>query len=380
MNIVIAPDSFKESLTAAEAASAIARGIQLVSDEDQLHMVPMADGGEGTVQSLIDATNGELKSEQVIGPLGSLITAEYGVSGDGDTAFIEMASASGLELVPPTERDPMRTTTYGTGQLIQAALDQGARHIILGIGGSATNDGGIGMAQALGASIKDEHGEEVEYGGQGLQQVANIDISNMDERLQSTRLEVACDVDNPLTGEEGASFVFGPQKGASEEMVKELDQAMEKYATVMVRDLGLNVENTAGAGAAGGLGAGLLAFAKAELKPGIDLVIKITGLESFIKRADLVITGEGRMDGQTMHGKTPAGVGKLAKKYDLPVFAIAGTVEVDYLQLEETGIDAAFSMLNRPMSLEDAIAESTSLLVQKSANLRRLLQFQLGMN
>lgn len=256
MKIVIAPDSFKESLTALEVAAAIEIGLKKVLPDAEYIKVPMADGGEGTVQSLIDATDGRLLEVAVTAPLGNQTTAAFGISGDGKTAIIEMAAASGLHLVPPSERNPLQTTSYGTGELIKAALDAGVEKIILGIGGSATNDGGAGMLQALGAKLLDAGQQPVGFGGGSLQALAEVDLSGLDPRLQAVEIEVACDVNNPLCGEKGASAVFGPQKGASPEMVVELDKALNHFATVVQRDLALDINNKAGAGAAGGMGGG----------------------------------------------------------------------------------------------------------------------------
>ena len=329
MKIVIAPDSFKESLTALEVAQAIEKGMRNVLPEAEFIKVPMADGGEGTVQSLVDATGGTIISRTVTGPLGEPVEAFLGLSGDKKTAVIEMAAASGLHLVPVEKRNPLITTTRGTGELISAALDFDVEHIIIGIGGSATNDGGAGMAQALGIKLLDVAGAEIGEGGGALGEISSIDMTQIDPRLSSVKIEVACDVDNPLTGPTGASAIFGPQKGATPEMVKILDQNLHHYAETISSNLGKDIEQVPGAGAAGGLGGGLMAFLSAELKRGVEIVLDATRLEEQVKDADLVITGEGKIDAQTVFGKTPIGVAKTAKKHNVSVIAIAGNVASD---------------------------------------------------
>ncbi|AWO74406.1 glycerate kinase [Geobacillus thermoleovorans] len=323
MKIVIAPDSFKESLSALEVAEAVERGFRTVFPEGEYVKVPMADGGEGTVRSLVDATGGRIVETEVTGPLGEPVRAFFGLLGDGKTAVIEMAAASGLHLVPRDRRNPLVTTTRGTGELILAALDAGATHLIIGIGGSATNDGGAGMVQALGGRLLDEDGCDIGPGGGALADLHAIDLSGLDPRLGGVRIDVACDVDNPLTGPNGASAIFGPQKGATPDMVAVLDRNLAHYADVIRRDLGKQVGDIPGAGAAGGLGAGLLAFLPAELKRGVEIVIETVQLAERVKDADLVITGEGRIDGQTVFGKTPIGVAKTAKQFGVPVIGIA---------------------------------------------------------
>lgn len=366
MKIVIAPDSFKGSLTAMEVATAIERGISEVFPDAIIDRVPMADGGEGTVQSLVDATDGEILTEQVTGPLGEEIDAEYGILGDGNTAVIEMAAASGLPLVPEDKRNPMLTTTYGTGELVKAALEHGCRKLIIGIGGSATTDGGAGVAQALGAKLLDDNGGEIGLGGGELARLAKIDMSTIDPRVAETETEVACDVDNPLTGPRGAAYVYSPQKGATPEMVKKLDIALKQFAEIVKCDLGKEVNDAPGAGAAGGLGAGLMAFLNAELKSGIDIVIEAAKLDEHVKDADLVITGEGMIDSQTIYGKTPIGVAKVAKRYDIPVLGIAGTLSDDCDVVYEHGIDALNSIAPGPISLNDAMTNGDRL-VEKAA-------------
>ena len=373
MKIVAAPDSFKECMTAKEAAEAIARGMRRVLPDAEYALVPMADGGEGTTQSLVDATGGRLERRRVQGPLEEETHAVFGVLGGGETAVIEMAEASGLALTMWSGRDPMRASTYGTGELIRAALELGVRKLIVGIGGSATNDGGAGMAQALGARLLDAEGQEIPRGGGFLNRLDRIDISDMDARLKNVETVAACDVDNPLTGPRGASAVYGPQKGASSEQVKQLDANLARYAEIMERDLGVNPSETPGAGAAGGLGAGLLVFLGAQLTPGIEIVLETTRFDETLKGASLVITGEGQINAQTKRGKTPMGVAQAAKKRGLPVFALAGSVEAKRRELAEIGIDAAFSIVPGPMSMDAAIKRGEALLADAAERLAGVL-------
>ncbi|WP_419237155.1 glycerate kinase [Photobacterium leiognathi subsp. mandapamensis] len=358
MKIIIAPDSYKESLTAMEVATAIENGFRQVIPNAEYIKLPMADGGEGTVQSLVDASNGTIIERSVTGPLGEQVNGFFGLMGDGKTAIIEMAAASGLHLVSPELRNPMLTTSFGTGELILAALDKGVEHIIVGIGGSATNDGGIGMAQALGIRFLDENNKQISYSGGALDRLHRIDISNIDSRLVSVKLEVACDVDNPLCGEKGASQVFGPQKGATPEMVTQLDNNLAHYAEIIKRELDNDVKDMAGAGAAGGMGAALLGLFNAQLRPGIEIVMDAVNLADVLKDADLVITGEGRIDSQTIHGKTPIGVARTAKRFNKPVIGIAGSLSYDCNVVHEHGIDAVFSVVPRSVSLTEALAEA----------------------
>ncbi|WP_144525024.1 glycerate kinase [Bacillus pumilus] len=366
MKIVIAPDSFKESLSAYETACAIERGFQAILPDAEYVKLPMADGGEGTVQSLVDATGGYIIHHVVTGPLGDPVDAFFGMLGDGETAVIEMAAASGLHLVPQEKRNPLFTTSRGTGELILAALDQGAKRVIIGLGGSATNDGGVGMMQGLGAAFLDQAGQELSLGGGALHQLASIDLTGLDPRLQYVRLEAACDVDNPLTGERGASAVFGPQKGADEEMVQVLDKNLAHFAQIAEKQFNVSFEDVEGAGAAGGLGASLLGFLRADLQRGIDIVLKAVQFDDVIKEADLVITGEGRIDQQTIYGKTPIGVAKAAKQYHLPVIGIAGSLSKDSTVVHEHGIDALFSIVPGVTSLSEAMRDA-DLHVERTA-------------
>ncbi|WP_064498909.1 glycerate kinase [Bacillus safensis] len=375
MKIVIAPDSFKESLSAYETACAIERGFRSVLPNAEYIKLPMADGGEGTVQSLVDATGGHIVHQVVTGPLGEPVDAFFGMLGDSQTAVIEMAAASGLHLVPREKRNPLWTTSRGTGELILAALDKGAKHVIIGLGGSATNDGGVGMMQGLGAAFLDKTGHALTSGGGALHQLASIDLSGLDPRLQSVRLEAACDVDNPLTGERGASAVFGPQKGADEAMVQVLDKNLAHFAQIAEKQLNVSFGDAAGTGAAGGLGASLLGFLQADLQKGIDIVLKAVHFDDVIKEADLVITGEGRIDRQTIYGKTPIGVAKAAKQYNLPVIAIAGSLSKDSAVVHDYGIDALFSIVPGITSLSEAIHDANLHVERTARNIAAVLEF-----
>ena len=374
MKIVIAPDSFKESLTALEVAEAIEAGLKKVLPDAEYVKVPMADGGEGTVQSLVDATEGRLISAEVRAPLGNKVRAEFGLSGDGRTAIIEMAAASGLHLVPSEKRNPLHTTSYGTGELILAALDEGVEKIIVGIGGSATNDGGAGMLQALGALLLDANKQPIGAGGGCLQDLAAIDLSGLDKRLAGVEIVVACDVDNPMCGEKGASAVFGPQKGATAEMVQALDSGLQHFAALAARDLGLDIQSPAGAGAAGGMGGGVLLLPDARLQAGVKIVMEAVGLAEKVQDADLVITGEGRMDAQSVHGKTPIGVAHTAKAFGKPVIAIVGCLREDYEVVYAQGIDAVFPIIRQLGSLEEILQHGRDNLVSAAQNVARIYQ------
>lgn len=373
MKIIVAPDSFKGSLSALDAGNAIKEGIMRVMPEASIEVVPMADGGEGTVDALVSATGGRIIIEEVHDPLMKKIKAKYGILGDGSTAVIEMASASGLPLVPKEERNPMITTTYGTGELIKSALDQGCRKLIIGIGGSATVDGGAGVAQALGAKLIDKYGNNIAFGGGGLEFLDQIDVSDIDSRIYETETIVACDVDNPLVGPKGAPAVYGPQKGATPEMVRKLDSFLNKYADIIKRDIGVDIKNVPGAGAAGGLGAGLIAFMKAKLNSGVEIVIEASGFEDRLKDADLVITGEGKIDQQTIYGKTPIGVAKTAKKYGLPVIAICGIIGEGAFAVYSNGIDALMSIISYPMTVEEAMDNAFKLISDAAERTLRLV-------
>lgn len=379
MKIVIAPDSFKESLSALQVANAIEKGFRDIFPEAEYVKIPMADGGEGTVQALVDATGGKIVEKQVTGPLGEPVNAFFGLLGDGKTAVIEMAAASGLHLVPHKKRNPLIATTRGTGELIRAALDYGVTHMIIGIGGSATNDGGAGMVQALGGRLLDGDGQELAFGGGSLSRLAKIDISQLDPRLKHVRVEVACDVDNPLTGPQGASAVFGPQKGATPDMVRQLDENLQRYAEVIEQTLGKQV-NVPGAGAAGGLGAGLLAFLDAELKRGIDIVLEAVQFDRKVAGASLVITGEGRIDGQTIYGKTPVGVAKAAKKHRVPVIALAGSLSDDSDIVLQHGIDALYSIVPGVIPLSKALEQASDYVERTARHIAALLNIGMNIN
>jgi glycerate kinase len=375
VKIIIAPDSFKENLTSLEVATCIEKGIRKVLPNARCIKIPMADGGEGTVQSLVDATRGRIYKKQVIGPLGNKVTARYGMLGDGCTAVIEMAEASGLPLVPHHKRNPMLTTTFGTGQLITDALNRGAKTIIIGLGGSATVDGGSGLAQALGVKFYAVDGKVIAHYGSGdvLAQIGRIDTRSLDPRIKKTKFIIASDVTNPLCGPNGAAHVFGPQKGATPVMVKTLDDNLKHFADLIRRDLKKRVIELRGAGAAGGLGAGLVAFTGARIKRGVELVIDITGLSKHIKGADLVITGEGRVDFQTAFGKTPAGVAKAAKKLGVPCIAIGGSLADDARGVFEHGISGLESAAARDMDLAEALRESRKHLEFAGERVMRML-------
>ncbi len=373
MRIVIAPQSLKGSLTAAEAGSAIAEGVRAVYPDAECVIVPVTDGGEGTVQALVDATGGEIVLQTVTGPLGEPVEAFFGLLGNGDTAAIEMAACAGLPLVPPERRDPRITTTYGIGKLILAALERGCHHFIIGIGGSATNDGGAGMAQALGASLQTSEGTEIARGGAALATLAHIDTSTLDARLPDCQFEVACDVNNPLCGPTGATAVYGPQKGATPEMIAQLDAALAHYAEVIERALGLSVKDIPGAGAAGGLGAGLITFLHATLQPGAQIVLEAVHLEEQLLGADLVITAEGQLDAQTAYGKSVGAVAELAKRYHLPVLALAGSLGEQYRTVYALGVDAVAVLPSGPMSLDYAMTHAATLMSDTTERALRMI-------
>ncbi|GIB13420.1 glycerate kinase [Vibrio cholerae] len=372
MKVVIAPDSFKESLTAKQVCDAIQAGLARVWHDAKFVAIPVADGGEGTVQSLVDATQGRLVEVKVMGPQGKRVEAFYGMLGDNQTAVIEMAAASGLHHVPVAQRDPKLTTSFGTGELIRHALDQGVTKLIIGLGGSATNDGGVGMLAALGARFTNADGDPIQLTGGGLRELTHINLQDFDPRLQHCDILVACDVNNPLCGDKGASAVFGPQKGATPEDVQLLDGALRQFGLLTEKVTGKMVLESAGAGAAGGMGAALLAYTQARLRPGIEIVLETVQLAHQVSDADLVITGEGRIDSQTVHGKTPMGVAKVAKRFDVPVLALCGCTGDNYQAVYQCGIDAVFAAVPRAMSLEDALKESDFNLADLAENVARL--------
>jgi glycerate kinase len=373
MRVLIATDSFKGSLKSLEAADIIEKGIRRVYGAAQVEKIAIADGGEGTVEAIVESLKGEYRYAEVSDPIGNKVRARYGIV-NGDTAIIEMAEASGLYLVPKDKRNPLTTSTYGTGELIRDAINMGCRKIILGIGGSATNDGGMGMAAALGVKFLDKDGNHLEMGGGFLDRLYKIDISGIIPLVGETEFVAACDVNNPLCGERGASRVFGPQKGASPQMVEILDKSLLHYADIIKKDLAMDVKDVPGAGAAGGLGAGLMVFCRAKLMKGMDIVLDTINIDDRIKEADIVITGEGRLDEQTAYGKVPVGIGLRAKKYDKPVFAVAGSIAKGAELVYQHGIDAAMSAIVAPMTIEEAIRESSRLIEEASERLFRIIR------
>ena len=377
MNILIAPDSFKDCLSAREVASALSRGILKIYPDAVCTLVPMADGGEGTVESVIDATDGKRINLKVMDPLMREVSSFYGLTGDGETAVIEMAAASGIELLSNDERDPWITSTFGTGQLIRDALNRGVKKIMLGIGGSATNDCGAGMAEALGVTFSGKFGPMSVQGGGALGEVEGIHMEGLDPRLAGTEIVVACDVDNPLAGPQGASAVYGPQKGADGAMVEKLDRNLLHFADLIGAQLGKEVKEVAGAGAAGGLGAGLMAFLDAHLVKGFDMIAGVVGLNELISEADLVITGEGKMDKQTRFGKTPYGVAQMANEQGKPVIGVAGTLQEDASALYELGFDLLMPIQEKPGDLEYSLKNGEELLERTGERMARLLKMEI---
>ena len=360
VNILIAIDSFKGSLTSAAAGETSAEGIRAANPDAEIEVVPLADGGEGTVDALIQATGGKIIQAEVTGPLGDPVDATYGILGDGTTAVIEIAEACGLPLVPEADRNPLKATSYGVGELILDAISRGADSLIVGLGGSATNDAGVGMLQALGCRFLDEMGEEVPRGGAALGAIRSIEVSGLPPAIKHLDIQVACDVNNPLYGEQGAAYIYGPQKGATPEMVKELDGGLRNFAEVVKAELGTDIQEIPGAGAAGGLGAAFVGFLNAELRSGIELILDTIGLEEKVQQADYVITGEGRMDAQSSMGKAAMGVAGLAQKHGKPVIALAGSVSEEAAELNQLGVTAYFSVLKEVIPLEEAMAPDTA--------------------
>lgn len=373
MRIVIAPDSFKECLSATRVAFAISEGVRKAAPEAEIISIPVADGGEGSVEALVTATSGKIIPIPSVDALFRSIQSFYGILGNGKTAVIEMAAASGLELLSAQERNPLTTSTFGTGLLLKAAMEAGFREIVIGIGGSATNDGGAGMAQALGFELLDKNDNSIGPGGRSLSQLYRISRANAHPLLQKTKITVACDVQNPLLGVAGATRVYGQQKGASAEMIEALEQNMSNFAEVIHREFGDDFSITPGAGAAGGLGFGLMAFCNAEIRSGFELVSEITGLEEQIRRADLVFTGEGKIDSQTAFGKTINGVALLGKKYNVPVIALAGILSGNLEQLYNNGLTSAFAIANRPMTIGESKANAAELLTLTSEQVVRMM-------
>jgi len=374
MKILIAPDSFKDSLSAKEVVAHIAKGILTILPKANIKQIPLSDGGEGLLEALVKPKNGQFIKVKVKDPLMRTVEANYGIIEDGKTAVIEMATASGLELLKENERNPLITSTYGTGEIINDALDKGCTKIIIGLGGSATNDGGMGMIKALGGKFPDQNRYTIDEGGAALERLAQIDLTEFDYRLKNSEIIAACDVSNPLTGPNGASVVFGGQKGGSPEDLHQLDKNLMNYGSVIKSDLGKDIKSVQGTGAAGGTAMGLLAFLDAELRPGIELITKELQLETHIKNADLVITGEGKIDQQTLYGKTIAGIAKISKEHNVPVIAIAGKVDSDIEELYELGLTAVFSIVNQPMSLQEAINNTGELIESCITNIFRVIK------
>lgn len=376
MKILLAPDSFKESLTAEEFCDIAEEGILAIMPEAKVKKMPLADGGEGTVEALISGGRGKKVEVEVFNPIMKKIKAVYGYLEESKLAIIEMAAASGLPLLEIDSRNPMETTTFGTGQLILDALDKGCKKIVLGIGGSATNDCGLGMLEALGAKFYNSNNEKVSSNGRGLSELHRIDISALDRRLKKTIITVLCDVDNPLYGSNGAAYVYAPQKGANEEMVEQLEIGLKNFSTVIKREFGTDVSRLPGAGAAGGLGAMIFGVLNADLRPGFEIINELLSLEKLISDSsfDLIITGEGEINSQTLSGKLPIKIAELGKKYNVPTIVIVGSIGDISEEVYKTGITSVFSIINRPMSLKEAYARSNELLLDSIKGIMRLYQ------
>jgi glycerate kinase len=374
MKILVAPDSFKESLSAKAVASAISKGIVKIIPQAEIIEIPISDGGEGLLDALVDTQNGKRIRVTVHDPLQRVIQTEYGILKDRKTAIIEMAKASGLELLEDVEKNPMVTSSFGTGQLIEHALDCGCTKIIIGIGGSATNDGGVGMIKALGGNFLDQNNKQIGEGGDALEQLVKIDLKGLDKRIKNCQFVVACDVSNPLTGKNGASFVYGAQKGGTPYQLKLLDTNLIKYASIIRNQFGIEIEIVKGSGAGGGMGAGLMAFLNAELVSGIDLIIDALAIEKQLKNVDMIFTGEGKIDRQTLQGKTLIGIARLAKKHNIPAIAITGKIDKDINAIYKQGITAIFSIVNQPMNLNDGLKNAEYLIQSCVENIMRTLK------
>lgn len=373
MKVLIAPDSFKGSNSSIAVAARIETGIKKVFPDAEIVKIPIADGGEGTVEALVHGAGGKYFTATVTGPMGEPVDAAYGILDNG-IAVIEMAACSGLPLVAEEKRNPLMATSYGVGELIRAALDQGCKKIVVGLGGSATNDGGAGMAQALGVSFRDSGGNELEQGGGALARLAVIHTAGLDPRIANTEITIASDVSSPLCGPKGASSVFGPQKGANAEMVRQLDRALVNLASVVKEQLGVNLAKTPGTGAAGGLGYGLIAFCGAHMKAGIETVMDSVEIDKHLIGCDFVITGEGKIDSQAVLGKVPVGVAQRAKKYNLPVLAIVGDIGDGAEAVYAYGVDSIMSTVNRAMPLSEAIANGGTLLEEAAERAMRMIK------
>ena len=374
MKVVIAPQAFKGSISALDAATAMGDGVRRVVPDARTVLVPVADGGDGTLETLVEGSGGDVRTTEVTGPLGETVKAPWGALGDGTTAVIEMARTSGLALVPIEKRNPLVTTTFGLGEAIREAMDGGFRRFIIGIGGSATNDAGGGMAQALGVRLLDSEGRDLPFGGAALADLSRIDLSGRDPRVADAFFRVACDVSNPLTGPEGASAIYGPQKGATPEMVAQLDAALDNFAQVVKRDVGPDIAGITGAGAAGGLGGGLIAFLDAELSSGVDIVLETVGLDDHLEGADLVVTGEGCLDYQTVYSKAPIGVAARARERGIPVVAISGSLGERYGEVHHHGIDAAMAITSFPMTLDEASEKAAALIADATEEALRFMR------
>ena len=376
MKVLIAPQSYKGSISAIKVAEAIKEGALNIFPDIESLIIPVADGGDGTLETLVESTSGTIHNSNATGPLGNSIPVIWGTLGDNKTAIIEMARISGLALVSQNERNPYYTTSYGLGEIIKEALDLDYRKFIIGIGGSATNDGGAGMAQALGAKLTDKNKKSIDLGGLALNEITKIDISGIDPRIHESEILVACDVNNPLCGPNGASFVYGPQKGASPEMVKTLDDALYHFGSQLISDTGINIMEIAGSGAAGGIGGGMLGFLNAKLKPGVEIVLDTLDFDKSLKNVDLVITGEGQIDFQTVFSKAPIGVAKHAKKYNIPVIAICGSLGKNYQDVHSHGIDAVIPITPKPMDLKEASDNAYELIKNTSEQIFRILKIR----
>lgn len=372
MRFIFAPDSFKGTFSSTEIIQYLQKGAEKFFPDIKTIGIPMADGGEGTVDTLITALGGKFIYANVMGPLGNKVNAKMGII--NDVAIIEMAQASGITLISNEERNPLNTTTYGTGEMILEALNMGVEKIIIGIGGSATNDGGIGMAQALGVKFYNNKGKEIGLGGKYLLEIQNISIDNIDQRIKETEIQVICDVTNPLTGPTGATYVYGPQKGATDEMLKLLEEGMINYNNVVKREFGLDLNSIPSTGAAGGLGAGLIAFANAKLRPGIETILDLIKFDELIKKGDIIVTGEGKIDGQSIYGKVPVGIAKRCKTKNIPVIVITGCESDDANLVYNYGIDVIISTVNRPMELDEAINNSQLLLESAIDRMYKLIK------
>ena len=371
MKIIIAPQAFKGSISGMNAAKAIEAGVKIVLPDSETILLPIADGGDGTLETLIDVMGGDIVYETISGPFGSKIKADWGALSNKNTAILEMARTSGLALINPKDLDPYKATTFGLGELISKAMDKGYREFIVGIGGSATNDAGAGLAQALGVRLLNASGKEIDFGGFNLKHLDSIDMSRIDPRVKESIFKVACDVDNPMCGPEGASAVYGPQKGASKEMITVLDNALQHFSDVVNRDLNKQIKHMPGAGAAGGLGGGMFAFLNASLKKGVDIVLDTVDFDQKLENADLVITGEGQIDFQTVFSKAPIGVAKASKAKNIPVVGLSGSLGTNYELVHKHGIDAVFSITNSPMTLQESSDNAYELISKASEEIMR---------